>query len=169
MLSSKEGRWMDDTSKQITIYNSIQSVASYSFLSRRGPRSPGSPVTRRSLLSSAGGWLSCDIICGGSAPCDQGAETGHRRLLMPVTVLKLKQRHFYASDQWSFQFCPSRRWGKLLDYWQMSGTTTTTTTLDRLHRPYITPALYYTGPILHQHYITLALYYTGPILHPPYL
>ena len=93
-----------------------QSVSSYSFFSRRGPRSPGSPVTRRSLLSSAGGWLSCDIICGGSAPCDQGAETGHRRLLMPVTVLKLKQRHFYASDQWSFQFCPSRRWGKLLDY-----------------------------------------------------
>ena len=34
---------------------------------------------------------------------------------------------------------------KLLDYWQMSQTTTTTTSLDRLHRPYITPALYYTG------------------------
>ena len=25
---------------------------------------------------------------------------------MPVTVLKLKQRHFYASDQWSFLMYP---------------------------------------------------------------
>ena len=44
--------------------------------------------------------------------------------------------------------------------------------LDRtgvLHRPYITPALYYTGPILHWPYITPALYYTGPILHQPYI
>ena len=44
--------------------------------------------------------------------------------------------------------------------------------LDRtgvLHRPYITPALYYTGPILHRPYITLALYFTGPILHWPYI
>ena len=29
-------------------------------------------------------------------------------------------------------------------------TPTTTTTLDILHQPFITPALYYTGPILHQ-------------------
>ena len=45
--------------------------------------------------------------------------------------------------------------------------TTPTPTLDRtgvLHRPYITPALYYNGPILHQPIITPALDYTGPIL-----
>ena len=35
------------------------------------------------------------------------------------------------------------------------------------HFRQITPALYYTGPILHLTYITLALYYTGPILHRP--
>ena len=39
-----------------------QSVASYSFLSRRGPRSPGSPVTRRSLLSSAGAGAGLVVI-----------------------------------------------------------------------------------------------------------
>ena len=33
----------------------------------------------------------------------------------------------------------------------------------------ITPALYYTGPILHWTYITPALYYTGPIVHRPYI
>ena len=38
-----------------------------------------------------------------------------------------------------------------------------------LHRPYITLALYYTGPILHRPFITPALYYTGPILHRPYI
>ena len=38
-----------------------------------------------------------------------------------------------------------------------------------LHRPYITPALYYTGPLLHWPFITLALYYTGPVLHQPYI
>ena len=37
------------------------------------------------------------------------------------------------------------------------------------HRPYITPALYYPGPILPRPYITPALYYTSPILHQPYL
>ena len=50
-------------------------------------------------------------------------------------------------------------------------TTTTTFRQDRcitpalyaiLHQPYITPALYYTGPILHRPYITLAPYYIGP-------
>ena len=38
-----------------------------------------------------------------------------------------------------------------------------------VHRPYSTPALYYIGPIVHQPYSTLALYYTGSILHWPYI
>ena len=50
----KEGRWMEDTSKQITIYNSIQSVASYSFLSRRDPRSPGSGHTEIIIVQCRG-------------------------------------------------------------------------------------------------------------------
>ena len=38
-----------------------------------------------------------------------------------------------------------------------------------VHRPYITPALYYTGPILHRPYITPALYYTSHMSHQPYI
>ena len=63
MLSSKVLRegdgWMILQNKSQSM---TQSVASYSFLSRRGPRSPGSPVTRRSLLSSAGAGAGLVVI-----------------------------------------------------------------------------------------------------------